>query len=207
MIFLSHSWTNKPIARQLVEALARESRPAWVDEQQLDPGAELRAGLRDAIAKSDVYLYLVSEAANDSKWVQDELRFALALEFEQKLKAIPVRLAGDDTPLPALLTGRLYSSLDVAQGGGAARLASELRDVASAVVPEGCQVSATIRLLSTGLSQTLEEARLVANDAQVDALFLNERYERLDALYWTLSEVQLPRSAKGEQAELEYVAT
>jgi hypothetical protein len=206
MIFLSHSWTNKPIARQLVEALARESRPAWVDEQQLEAGAGLRAGLRDAIAKSDVYLYLVSKAANASPWVQDELQFAIGLEFEKKLKAIPVRLAGDDTPLPTLLAGRIFRSLDVAHGGGAARLANELREDASPVVPEGCRVSATVRLLPTGLSHTLDEARGVAHQAEVDALFLNEGYERLDALYWTLSEVKFP-PAQGKPAELEYTAS
>ena len=145
MIFLSHSWTNKPIARQLVEALAREHLPAWLDEQQLDAGAGLRAGLLDAIAKSDAYLYLVSKDANSSKWVHDELQFAIGLEFEKKLKAVPVRLVGDDTSLPPLLSGRVYHTLDVEKGGGAARLAHLLKDVASPEVPSGCRVSATVR--------------------------------------------------------------
>ena len=93
MIFLSHSWQNKTAARKVVEALATERIPCWLDEQQLHEGAELRASLRSAIAQSDVYLYLVSKAANESKWVQDELQFALGLEHEGKLKIIPVRLA------------------------------------------------------------------------------------------------------------------
>jgi len=66
MIFLSHSWTNKSAARKIVEALATEGLPCWLDEQQLEDGAELRASLRLAISQSDVYLYLVSNAANES---------------------------------------------------------------------------------------------------------------------------------------------
>ena len=70
MIFLSHSWKNKPAARKLVEALAEQKVPCWLDEQQLDEGVELRASLRDAISQSDVYLYLISCSANQSEWVQ-----------------------------------------------------------------------------------------------------------------------------------------
>ena len=93
-MFLSHSWQNKPAAHKVVEALATERLPCWLDEQQLDYGAELRAALMSAIAKSDIYLYLVSDAANNSKWVRDELEYAVCLEFDKKLKIVPVRLAG-----------------------------------------------------------------------------------------------------------------
>lgn len=88
MIFLSHSWQNKPAAHKVVEALATERLPCWLDEQQLDYGAEMRAALRSAIAQSDIYLYLVSDAANNSKWVRDELEYAVGLELEKKLKGI-----------------------------------------------------------------------------------------------------------------------
>ena len=33
----------------------------------------------------------VSEAANESKWVQDELQYALGRELEGTLKIVPVR--------------------------------------------------------------------------------------------------------------------
>jgi hypothetical protein len=98
MIFLSHSRADKPAARRLVEALVREGVPAWIDEQQLYGGESLQAALYGAIASSNVYLYLVS-AANASEWVQKELEFALGLARD-RLKVIPIRLAGDDTAMP-----------------------------------------------------------------------------------------------------------
>jgi hypothetical protein len=200
MIFLSHSWTNKSAARRLVEALMSERLASWLDEQQLDAGAELRAELRDGIAKSRVYLYLVSEASNASTWVQDELQFALSLEVDKKLKVIPVRLSGDDTPLPSLLEGRLSRSLSIA-AGGAARLAHELWDmIPAAGEPSGWRVSATVRLLPTALVHTLDQARFVASPSTSDTLFLDEAYERIDVRYWSLSEVVFPPIKENEQA-------
>ncbi|NCQ59967.1 MAG: toll/interleukin-1 receptor domain-containing protein [Myxococcales bacterium] len=122
MIFLSHSWNEKPIARRIVEALARCGLPAWLDEQQLPAGALLRPGLFKAIAESDVYLDLVSAGANDSNWVQDDLSQAIARE-NSGLQIFAVRLGGDTTPLPDLLNGRVYHELSTG-GGGVARLAN-----------------------------------------------------------------------------------
>lgn len=192
MIFLTHSWTNKPVARRLVEAFAREGLPAWIDENQLGDGELLRPELHEAIAGCDVYLYLVSEASNASAWCQDELRFAIAREPPGgTLKVIPVRLADDATPLPALLAGRLYRSLSPA-AGGPGRFANELKPVAAVEVPPRCDLSATVRLLATGLNHTLDEARLMRGDAAVQTLFLDPSYERLDLTYWSLAEQQFP---------------
>jgi hypothetical protein len=126
MIFLSHSRTTKQAARRLVEALALESMPAWIDEQQLDGGEGLRTTILEAIAKSDIYLYLVSAAANASPWVQEELKFALGLG-SAKLRMIPVQIAGDGTELPPLLRDRMYRSLEIAAGGAAPHLGTQMR--------------------------------------------------------------------------------
>lgn len=202
MIFLSHSWQNKPAARRLVEALATECIPCWLDEQQLREGAELRASLRTAIAQSNVYLYLISDAANASEWVQDELRFALGLEHEKRLHVIPVRLADNHDASPDLLRGRLYSSLE-ATIGGAARLAhrlAELKDFNHR--PPGCRLSATVRLDDHRLVHSLKQARLMADAANnVDVLLLTTQYEALDSLYWNVAEVAFP-NVSGSPNEL-----
>jgi len=190
MIFLSHSWANKPIARRMVETLALEGLPSWLDEQQLELGTGLRAALLKAIGNCNVFLYLTSTTANESQWVQDELGHALALEHERKIKIVPVRLSGDTSELPSVLTGRLFHSLSVSEGGGAARLAHAIKALvgSDAAVPEGGRISATVRLLSTGLTHTLDEARSGRNGSDIDVLYLDESYERVDDLYWQVSE-------------------
>lgn len=194
MIFVSHSSLNKPSARKVVEALATERLPCWLDDQQLDVGAELRASLRSAISESDVYLYLVSEAANESQWVQDELKYALGLEHEGKLRIVPVRLSDKEDALPPLLSGRLQSSLDPTSGG-AARLAYSLTELSGHDrVPENCRLSATVRIEEHRLVHSLAQARELSagQDIEIHVLLLDGQYEGLDSLYWNVAEVDLP---------------
>ena len=201
MIFLSHSWQNKPEAHKVVEALAIEKLPCWLDEQQLDYGAELRTSLRSAIAQSDIFLYLVSNEANDSKWVQDELNYAVGLEFRGRIKIIPVRLVDNEDKLPCLLLDRKYASLDPTIGG-AARLAHYLTEVKGTDrIPENCSLSATVRLEEHRLAHTLAQARDFSVDSEVRALLLDNQYEKLDTLYWNVSEVSFP-PAQGAPEEL-----
>lgn len=192
MIFLSHSWRNKPAAHKVVEALATERLPCWLDEQQLDYGAEMRAALRSAIAQSDIYLYLVSDAANNSKWVRDELEYAVGLELEKKLKIVPVRLADNEDELPPLLSGRFWASLEPASGG-VGRLVHSLSEISGCDrIPESCRLSATVRLEKHCLIHTLAEARDFPTGSEIHALLLNDQYETLDSLYWEVAEVRFP---------------
>jgi hypothetical protein len=192
VIFLSHSWQNKPAARKIVEALATEGIPCWLDEQQLDDGAELRASLRSAISQSDVYLYLVSNAANESRWAQDELQYALGMEHEQRLRIIPVRLVGNEDALPPLLIGRIYTSLDPSTGG-VAGLTNKISQIKGHDrIPEHCRLSATVRLEEHRLAHTLKEIRALPNINEIHVLLLDNQYEALDVTYWNLSEIRFP---------------
>jgi hypothetical protein len=203
VIFLSHSWQNKPAARKIVEALATKGIPCWLDEQQLDDGAELRASLRSAISQSNVYLYLVSNAANESKWVQYELQYALGMESEYKLRIIPVRLVDNEDALPPLLAGRIYTSLDPTTGG-VARLTYKISEIKGHDrIPHQCKLSATVRLEERSLAHTLKEIRALPNIKEIDVLLLDNQYEALDAIYWKLSEVNFPE-VQGSHQDLAY---
>ena len=206
MIFLSHSWNDKPSARKVVEALAMERIPCWLDEQQLSGGAELRASLRSAITKCDVYLYFVSSAANASEWCRDELQFALGLEHDSKLQIVPVRLANNDDALPELLSGRVYSSLEPT-AGGAARLAHDLTSIEGHdSFPSGCSLSATVRLAEHQLVHTLKQAReKVAGRPEFGFSLLDDEYESLADRYWNVAEVTFP-PVSGDPRQLTDVA-
>ena len=192
MVFLSHSWLDKRVARRVVESLAMERIPCWLDEQQINYGQKLRSALSEAISQSNVYLYLVSRAANDSEWVQDELQFALELEFESALRIVPVRLADNEDPLPNLLSGRVFASLDVSHGG-VPRLAHDLTEIEGHERIEGnSRISATVRLEESRIVHTLAQARRFAPDCERHVMLIDGRYESLSDLYWEVSEVEFP---------------
>jgi len=203
MIFLSYSWKTQPAAHRVVEALSAERLPCWVDEQQLDGGDELRVSLRTAISQSDVFLYLNSDAANKSKNVQDELRFAIGLESEGKLRIVPVRLADSTDSLPPLLSDRIYISIDPTCGG-AAHLAHKLTEIdGHSRIPDSCRLSATVRLEEHRLVHTLAQTRelLADHPVGVHVLLLDAQYEAIDSLYWQVDEVQFPLN-RGTPREL-----
>lgn len=208
MIFLSHSWKNKPIARQLVEALAMEQIPCWIDEQQLRIGTNIRPSLISAITYSEIYLYLVSDAANKSKSCQDELEHALSLELEERIIVVPVRIADSQASLPPHLAGRFCASLNTNDGGGAARLAYELSNFKGYDrLPHSCRLSVTVRLEKHCITHTLEQARKWSkkdNDIETSFFLLSSDYEAMDSNYWSVSEVQLPivHAKSEEQAHI-----
>ena len=192
MIFLSHSWQDKPAAHKVVEAFATERLPCWLDEQQLESGEELHDSLRSAIVQSDVFLYLVSDAANASECVQYELKCALAREAAGKLRVIPVRLAGNKDEMPPPLSDRVYASLDPTRGG-AARLAKSIAKInGCGRIPENCRFSATVRLEEHRLVHTLAQARDSSTKGEVRILLLDDHYEALESLYWNVAEVKFP---------------
>ena len=152
----------------------------------------MRSSLLSAISDSDIYLYLVSNAANISPWVREELQYALSLEFESRLRIVPVRLADSKDPMPDLLAGRVYASLDRSRGG-AVRLAQSLVGVNGCDrMPEGNRLSATVRLEKHGIVHTLVQARDFSADCDKHVLLLDSEYESLDNLYWEVSDVQFP---------------
>lgn len=197
MIFLSHSWSEKSVARRIVESFAKQGLPVWLDEQQLSAGAPLRSNLLNSIAGSQVYLYLVSEKANNSEWVREELQHALSCERDLDLVVVPVRLAGDDTPLPKPLTGRVHHDLST-QAGGPAKLAHDLSALPNVkVVSPGARIAATVRLVARRVEHTLLETEGLLGDGTTrQTLILDQAFERLDLRYWRLAETRIPGSTQ-----------
>ncbi len=75
-VFLSHKHTDKTVARRLARELSAHGITAWLDEENLRPGAQLTATLRTHIEAADVVLVVASAAAARSKWVLLEMEHA-----------------------------------------------------------------------------------------------------------------------------------
>lgn len=189
MIFLSHSWANKPEARKVVAALAMEGLPVWIDEHQLKLGEALKASCVAGVRSSGVFVYLASKESNQSRTVQVELSAAQ----KNGLEVIPVVISDEETELPPALDGSLYHSLDPSKGG-AARLAHLLREYEGVTsVPENVALTAVLRLTPNTLVHSLDAIRSVAAGRRLRVFMLDMNYEPIDTRYWQLSEVTFSR--------------
>ena len=76
IVFLSHSHSDRPIARRVFRTLSAHGVRVWLDEQDLRFGSALTSTLRSQIEAADVVLVVASKSSATSKWVGLELEFA-----------------------------------------------------------------------------------------------------------------------------------
>ena len=196
MVFLSYSSQNRRIVRRLLEALATEGLPCWIDEQQLDAGARLRASLLTSIAEANIYVYVSSDAASQSKWVQEELEHAVGLESGGTLEIIPLSLPGCDDALPKNLSGRVVARVD-GTPASFSRFANHLSRKQRAHELKGhCRLSATVRLTRDRLLHTLKQAREFSETCDLRVSFLDNDHDSLEELYWDVADVQFPNTGE-----------
>lgn len=107
-VFISHSSKNKEIARlTYYNGIANGLRP-WFDESLFVAGDEMLSTLEAAIEDSAAYLLFASDYALASRWVQNEMRFAVRRKgVDPDFKLMVVKL--DDCSLPEWWQAYLYS--------------------------------------------------------------------------------------------------
>lgn len=193
MIFISHSWTNKREAFKALESFSKEGISCWLDVQQLDPGNKLREELLNAISASKVFLYLISKEANESDWVQTELKHALSQEKKGLIKIVPVSLNESSAELPSLLKGRIFDTFDTSYGG-VERLANKLSKEVDALDSSHPDFfSTTIRLEDGYISHSLDIAKNHLDSKKIIFLFFDSNYDSLETSYWRLADVAFPK--------------
>ena len=104
-IFISYSRNDFDTysVDKLLESLKNRGFKVWLDQEEVDPGAEFMARIFNAIESSTVLVFLSSEQSNQSPYVQLEILYAQA-----KGKAIlPIVL--DDSDFNSSLLGFLNS--------------------------------------------------------------------------------------------------
>jgi hypothetical protein len=109
-VFISHSWHDKALARQIADVLTRLGGHVWLDEAEIKLGDSLISKIRVGIDSVDYVIALISERSASSEWVSKELDIAMNQEIEgRSLKVLPI-LAGKCT-LPGFLLGKLYADM------------------------------------------------------------------------------------------------
>jgi tetratricopeptide (TPR) repeat protein len=86
-IFVSHSHEDRDFCVQLVEMLQSKGHHLWFDDTNLESG-QISPTIESEIESCDVFIVVLSPPALQSKWVEDECRWAYFLFQERKIKTI-----------------------------------------------------------------------------------------------------------------------
>ena len=111
-VFLSHNGRDKPIVRQIAEALRLRGLRVWLDESELVPGRRWIPGLEKALQTAKTVAVLVGSDGL-GPWEQPEYEGALSEFVRRGLPVIPVLLPGAPAKpeLPLFLTGFTWVDL------------------------------------------------------------------------------------------------
>ena len=114
-VFLSHNGEDKPVVRELAEALRDRGLRPWLDEDELIPGRPWQEALEQSLTAARTVAILVGRDGL-GPWHNAEMRAGLALCVEQGKPAIPVLLEGASAQpnLPLFLAGLTW--VDLRQG-------------------------------------------------------------------------------------------
>ena len=106
-IFLSHSHSDKPLARKLAADLRAAGHVVWIDEAEIEIGDSLVEKIRDGIDQVDYVAALLSSASVESEWVKRELDLASNREIDEK-RVVVLPLIVEKVDLPGFLKGKFY---------------------------------------------------------------------------------------------------
>jgi tetratricopeptide (TPR) repeat protein len=90
-VFLSHNSEDKPVVRQIAEALRARKIKVWLDEWELRPGQRWIGELERALQKAKTVAVMLGSAGL-GRWEQPEYEAALSESVSRKLPVIPVLL-------------------------------------------------------------------------------------------------------------------
>jgi len=76
-VFISHASEDADLARALAKHLSKMGLEAWSSDADVLPGENWAAKISEALDHSEVMVVLMSPAAVKSKWVREEIQYAL----------------------------------------------------------------------------------------------------------------------------------
>lgn len=107
-VFICHSSADKKSAGQIAKALVGRGIRVWLDEAEIRVGDSLIEKIEKGISKSDRLIVLLSGRSVESRWCQEELRMALAMQIGGKqIKVLPALL--EDCEIPGFLKEKAYA--------------------------------------------------------------------------------------------------
>lgn len=109
-VFLSHSSSDKDLARRLARDLQSAKVDVWLDQWEIGVGAELVQSIERGVDETDFVVVLLTRASTTSDWVDREWR----RKFDEELRSgrvavVPVR--GEPCDIPDFLAQRSFADI------------------------------------------------------------------------------------------------
>lgn len=104
-VFLSYTWDDSDLARQIAESLMANGIDTWWDKWCISAGDSFRQKIDEGLDDCTHFLVLLTPNSLTKPWVNQEMDAGLMRKLNAKSKFIPVRYQVSPTQLPALLTG------------------------------------------------------------------------------------------------------
>jgi len=107
-VFLSHSHSDKPLARRLAADLRAEGHVVWIDEAEIEIGDSLVEKIREGLDQVEYVAAIISSASVESEWVKRELDIASNREIDEN-RVVVLPLISEKVELPGFLKGKFYA--------------------------------------------------------------------------------------------------
>ncbi len=114
-VFLSHNSKNKPLVRELADALQARELAVWLDEWELVPGRSWQEELETAISTTRSAAVLVG-AQGLGPWEIPEMRACISECVDRGMPVIPVLLPGASRAPDLPLFLRSFTWVDLRKG-------------------------------------------------------------------------------------------
>jgi hypothetical protein len=107
-VFVSHSSEDSQFANLVVKSLRSPDLKPWIDSDQIIAGEDILERLGQGLQTMDVLVFLISETALESRWIDLEVKGAVQREIEEKrAMVLPFIIDGTSrTRLPWFLRHR-----------------------------------------------------------------------------------------------------
>ncbi len=189
-VFISHSSQDKVFAGLVAARLREHDMEPWIDTARISVGDDIFDTLGDGLKASDVFVFLLSNAALQSGWVEREVKFAAKRQIkENHILILPFII--DETPvevmpwfLASLNVRRVRAdALGAAEAAAAAWRALQARITSAASAPSAqFQRDARIDKLVAGVKFLDREAAAAAAIEIVKATDPSGRNDLFEAL-------------------------
>lgn len=124
-IFICHAYEDEAFAHRLAGDLRSEGWKVWIAPDSIRPGEKWVDAINVGLRASGVFLLVLTPAAVESRWVQDEIHYAIDQANQQRARLFVLDL--EESNAPPLWTIRQHISFRKNYGEGLHRLRDALR--------------------------------------------------------------------------------
>lgn len=126
--FLSYAHEDKDFAERIATELRKDGIDVWIDRWEIKPGDSLIQRIFvEGLSECDIFLILLSNASVRSKWVREELDYAMIKKIDGVTRIIP--LIKEKCEIPPPLRTLLWVDVSVDFTDGIRRVVKSIHDV------------------------------------------------------------------------------